>query len=101
NPVDWKFRAGYLQKMAAVSLPVTLGGDFAGRVVEVSKDVTNFNIGDEVYGQAIVLNGGSGSFAEYLAANTRNTALKPKTINFEEAGSLPLVGASAVQALED
>lgn len=101
NPVDWKFRAGYLQKMAPVSLPATLGGDFAGRVVGVSGDSQQFNVGDEVYGQAIILNGGSGSFAEFVAANGANTALKPKKATFEEAGALPLAGVSALQALED
>lgn len=101
NPVDWKFRAGYLQKMAPVVLPVTLGGDFSGKVLEVNEDVSEFKAGDEVYGSAIVLNGGSGSFAEILAANSANIALKPKLVTFEEAGALPLVGASAVQALEE
>lgn len=101
NPVDWKFRAGYLQKMAPVVLPVTLGGDFAGKVLEASKDVSEYKAGDEVYGSAIVLNGGSGSFAQYVAANVANIAHKPKTVNFEQAAALPLVGASAVQALEE
>ena len=101
NPVDWKFREGHLQKMAPVSLPVTLGGDFSGKIVEVNDDVTDLKIGDEVYGQAIVLNGGSGSMAEFVAANNANTALKPTSIDFEKASALPLVGVSALQALED
>ena len=99
NPIDWKFRAGYLQKMAPVPLPVTLGGDFAGKISEVGTGVSEFKVGDEVYGQAIILNGGSGSFAEQVSANAENTALKPKTASFEEAGALPLVGVSALQAL--
>lgn len=101
NPIDWKIRAGYLQKMAPVALPATLGGDFAGRVVEVSDDGPNFKVGDEVYGQAIILNGGSGSFAQYVVANSAHTALKPNAATFDEAGALPLVGVSAVQALEE
>ncbi len=101
NAIDWKFRAGYLQKMAPVPLPVTLGGDFAGIVTEVNEGVSDFKVGDEVYGQAIVLNGGSGSMAQYVVANGANTALKPKTANFEEASALPLVGVSALQALEE
>lgn len=101
NAIDWKFRAGYLQEMAPVPLPVILGGDFAGKVTEVGKGVTEFKVGDEVYGQAIILNGGSGSMAEFVAANGTNTALKPKSVNFEEASALPLVGVSAVQGLEE
>ncbi len=87
--------------MAHISFPFTLGGDFAGKVVDLSSDVTDFKIGNDVYGQAIVLNGGSGTMAEYTAANTLNTAIKPRSINFEEAGALPLAGVSAIQALED
>ncbi|HVZ12448.1 MAG TPA: NADP-dependent oxidoreductase [Patescibacteria group bacterium] len=101
NAIDWKFRAGYLQEMAPVPLPVTLGGDFAGKVAEVGKEVTEFKVGDEVYGQAIILNGGSGSMAETVVANFTNTALKPTSVNFEEASALPLVGVSASQGLEE
>ncbi len=101
NAIDWKFRAGYLQKMVSVTLPVTLGGDFAGKVLETGKDVSEFNVGDKVYGQAIILNGGSGSMAELVIANSANTALKPNSVGFVEAGALPLAGISALQALED
>lgn len=100
NPVDWKIRAGYLKEMAPLSFPATLGGDFAGVVTAVGEDVADLKVGDEVYGSAIILNGGSGAFAEVAAANTANTALKPKNIDFTQAAALPLVGSSAVQALE-
>jgi len=101
NAIDWKFRAGYLEKMAPVPLPATLGGDFAGKVSQLGEGVTEFTVGDEVYGQAIILNGGSGSMAEFVAANTANTALKPKLTSFEETSALPLAGVSALQALDE
>lgn len=101
NPIDWKIRAGYLKEMAPLSFPATLGGDFAGKVIEVGEGVSEFKVGDEVYGSAIVLSGGSGSFAQVLAANTTNTALKPKNIDFTQAAALPLVGSSVIQALEE
>lgn len=101
NPIDWKVRAGYLKEMVPLSFPITLGGDFAGIVTEVSEGVLDFKLGDFVYGQASLLNGGSGSFAEFVAANTINTALKPKKTNFIEASALPLAGSSALQALEE
>lgn len=101
NPIDWKIRAGYLKEMAPLSFPTTLGGDFAGIVTEVGEGVTDFKVGDEVYGSAIVLNGGSGSFAQILASNTANMAHKPKSIDFIQAAALPLVGSSAIQALEE
>lgn len=91
NPVDWKIREGYF-KQAPLQFPLTLGGDFAGVVVES---------GEEFFGTATALGGGSGSFAEFAAANTDSIAPKPKSASFEEAAALPLAGSSAVQALEE
>ncbi|OGH18331.1 MAG: hypothetical protein A2770_00530 [Candidatus Levybacteria bacterium RIFCSPHIGHO2_01_FULL_38_12] len=101
NPVDWKIRAGFFKEMAPIQFPATMGGDFAGVVAEVGGEVTEFKTDDEVYGSALVLNGGSGSFAELLSARVENTAFKPKSVHFIEAAALPLVGSSAIQALEE
>ena len=101
NPFDSFMRAGGLKEKIPLSLPVTLGGDFAGVVVEVGEGVSEFKAGDEVYGNALILAGGSGSFAQFAAANEATVALKPKNIDFFQAASLPLVGVSAVQVLED
>lgn len=101
NPIDYKIRAGYLKEMMPLQFPVTLGGDFAGVILELGEGVIDLKVGDSVYGSAIVLNGGSGAFAQILAANTENTSLKPKNVDFAEAAALPLTGASAIQALEE
>jgi len=101
NPFDNIVLAGYMEKMIPLKFPTTMGGDFSGIVVKVFEGETEYKVGDEVYGQAIVFNGGSGSFAEQIASNTKNLYLKPKNISFLEAASLPLVGSSAIQALED
>ncbi|MBI2019879.1 NADP-dependent oxidoreductase [Candidatus Daviesbacteria bacterium] len=101
NPIDWKVRAGYLKEKAPLKFPITIGGNFSGVIVLLGDGVTKFKIGDEVYGQAIVLNGGSGSLAEFLVSNEDNSAIKPKNASHIEAASLPLVGASAIQALEE
>lgn len=100
NPFDWNVRQGYVKDYMPLQFPATMGGDFAGIVAEVGKGATGFNIGDEVYGQAAVYSGGSGSFAELATAIVGKIAIKPKNIDFREAASLPLVGASALQALE-
>ncbi len=100
NPIDWKIRAGYMKEHVPLKFPVTIGGNFSGVVQEIADDITEFKIGDEVYGQALILNGGSGSIAQFVASNAANTAFKPKTVNHIEAASLPLVGVSALQALE-
>ena len=101
NPFDWKVRAGYLKDMMSLQFPATLGGDFAGKVIELGEDISDFKKGDEIYGSANVFGGGSGAFAQFAAANVANTSLKPKSVSFEEAAALPLVGASAIQALEE
>ncbi|MBI2327752.1 NADP-dependent oxidoreductase [Candidatus Curtissbacteria bacterium] len=101
NPIDWKLREGYLKQMVPLSFPATLGGDFSGVVNKVGKSVTNFKIGDQIYGQAGILNGGSGSFAQFATANIDKVSQKPKNIDFVQASALPLAGVSALQALED
>ena len=102
NPVDWKIREGYFQQMVPLQFPATLGTDFSGVIKELEQNVsTNFNIGDEVYGQASLLSGGSGSFAELALTNINSIAVKPKTLNHIDASSLPLVGASTWQGLVD
>ena len=101
NPVDWKLRAGYLQQMMLLKFPATLGGDFSGVIVDVGEDVSAFKKGDEVYGSALVLGGGSGAFAEFALASAKAAAHKPKRINHVEAAALPLIGVSAYQALVD
>ena len=98
NPVDWKIRAGYLQQFAPLPLPSTLGGDFSGVVERAG---AGFMHGDEVYGQASALSGGSGSFAEYCLASLGTIAAKPRSVSHTEAGALPLVGVSALQALTE
>jgi NADPH:quinone reductase-like Zn-dependent oxidoreductase len=101
NPFDYKVRMGYMKEMIPLTFPVTIGGDFSGVVTEIAPGVTEFSVGDEVYGQAVVVNGGSGAIAEFAAANTKNTAKKPTSVDFSEAASLVLVGVSSIQALED
>lgn len=99
NPVDWKIREGYLKEMAPLKFPVTMGGDFSG--VIVGPPAGGFTIGDEVYGSALSLAGGSGAYAQFATTGIKNIAKKPKNLNFEEAASLPLVGSSAIQAIEE
>lgn len=101
NPFDVKLQAGMFQKFIPLQFPATLGGDFAGVVTKVGEDVSEYAVGDEVYGQAIILAGGSGTFAEFVNAKTGNISRKPENINFEEAGAMPLVGSSAIQAIEE
>ncbi len=97
NPIDWKIREGYIP----LQFPATLGGDFSGVIAEVGEGISKYKKGDEVYGYASILGGGSGSFAEFVSADAKVMALKPKNITHVEAGALPLTGVSAWQALVD
>jgi alcohol dehydrogenase len=99
NPADWKVREGYFQQMTPLQFPSTLGMDFSGIVEKVGEGVSDFMQGDEVYGDAAAIRGGSGAFAEMALANADTIAHKPKTLSHEEAAGLPLVGVSAWQAL--
>ena len=98
NPFDWKVREGQTQTMAELHFPATLGGDFAGKVVEVGEEVSDIKVDDEVYGQANAL-GGQGSFAEFTPVRATALARKPKSIDFVQAAVLPLTSVSAYQAL--
>lgn len=95
NPIDWKVREGIF-KPGNTLFPITLGGDFAGVIME---DAGEFKTGDEVYGHASVLSGGSGTYAEIVSAPIIGIYKKPTNVNFEQAAALPLVGASAVIAI--
>ena len=103
NPADWKIREGYFQQMAPLQFPSTLGMDFSGVIKQVGVGVSSsdFKQGDEVYGQAGVINGGSGAFAEMALAKIENIAHKPKRISHNEAAALPLVGVAAWWTLKD
>jgi len=99
NPIDWKIREGYMQQKFQLQFPSTLGMDFSGVIKQVGEGVSAFKQGKEVYGQASVVTGGSGAFAEMAVANADSIADKPRNLSYTEAAALPLVGISAWQAL--
>jgi NADPH:quinone reductase-like Zn-dependent oxidoreductase len=100
NPFDSKLRDGAMPNIP-LKFPATLGGDIAGVVVEIGPGASDFAVGDKVYGQAAVVAGNSGAFAEYAATKVGQIAKAPANLDFAEAASLPLVGVSAVQALAE
>jgi NADPH:quinone reductase-like Zn-dependent oxidoreductase len=98
NPIDFKIVEGKLKDMISLDLPITIGFDVSGVVIAKSADATNFEIGDEIYCR--VPQEQMGSVAEFIAINSELVAKKPKNISFVEAAGLPLVGLTAIQALE-
>lgn len=101
NPFDTIVRAGYMKDMIPLEFPVTLGGDIAGAVTEIGQGVTNVKVGDKIYGQANVVAGNSGAFAEYAVTAAGQVAKLPQGMECEQAASLPLVGVSALQGLKE
>lgn len=99
NPIESAIRNGYVAQMLPLEFPLIAGGDFSGVIKDSNH--SNFKEGDEVFGVANHFKGASGAIAEFIPANIMNMALKPKSIDFEKAAALPLVGASTVQALEE
>jgi NADPH2:quinone reductase len=83
----------------APALPSVLGMDFAGTVESIGEGVTEFKIGDDVYGCAGGLANLAGALAEYMLADEQLIAYKPKSISMREAAALPLVGITAYEGL--
>ncbi|MCM4167630.1 Zinc-type alcohol dehydrogenase-like protein [Arenibacter antarcticus] len=98
NPIDYKIVEGKLKGMLTLNLPATIGYDVSGVVVQKGSDVSNFEIGDEVY--ARVPQEQMGTVAEFVAVLSDLVAKKPENISFEQASGLPLAGLTAIQALE-
>jgi NADPH:quinone reductase-like Zn-dependent oxidoreductase len=97
NLVDAKIAAGEFKLFLPYRFPLVLGNDVAGVVVEVGSRVRRFKPGDEVYARPDTDR--MGTFAEFIAMNERDVAIKPADLTMEEAASIPLVGLTAWQAL--
>ena len=97
NPVDWKIRNGSMKIFIGKKFPKGLGGDIAGKVIEVGEKVTRFAVGDEVYGKISGFKGNA--YAEYVVAKPEDLAQKPVNLNFNEAATIPLAALTAYQAL--
>jgi NADPH:quinone reductase-like Zn-dependent oxidoreductase len=101
NPLDWHYMRGtpYLMRVAGSGLgkpkDPRLGADVAGVVVAVGKNVTEFKLGDEVFGTS------GGAFAEYAPVNRKRAAVKPANLTFEQAAAVPVAAITALQSLRD
>ncbi|MEE4378766.1 MAG: zinc-dependent alcohol dehydrogenase family protein [Candidatus Competibacteraceae bacterium] len=99
NTVDTMIRQMGKALPISPELPAVLGMDFAGTVASVGEGVSDYSIGDEVYGCAGGLGDLPGALAEYMVADADLIALKPKTLTMREAAALPLVGITAFEGL--
>ena len=97
NLLDAKISDGEFKIFLPYRFPLVLGNDVAGVVVEVGPAVRRFKPGDEVYARPD--KDRIGTFAEFIAMNEADVAIKPAELTMEEAASVPLVGLTAWQAL--
>jgi alcohol dehydrogenase len=96
NQLDAKLKSGEFKLLLPYKFPLILGHDVAGVVTKVGTKVSKFKVGDEVFARPADFH--IGTFAEFIAVNENDLAVKPKNISFEEAASIPLVALTVWQA---
>ncbi|MFT5440404.1 MAG: NADPH:quinone reductase-like Zn-dependent oxidoreductase [Alphaproteobacteria bacterium] len=99
NPVDWKIRQGGHRASSEITTPHILGVDFSGVVRTVGAGVKGFSAGDEVFG--VCAQSRDGGYAEAVALDASQIALKPASLSHVEAASIALTGLTALYALDD
>lgn len=97
NPIDVKKASGMLKMAVRDEFPYKIGYDCAGVVVETGAEVGRLKIGDEVYTRLPEYS--RGSCSEYVKCPEQDVALKPPSLSFEDAASIPLAAMTALQAL--
>ena len=102
NRSDWEGLTGkpFYTRMNGLRKPrrQILGSDVAGVVEAIGKNHAHFKPGDEVFGE---MESYSGGFAEYVCTRGRDWALKPSSMTFEVAASIPQAAVIALQGIRD
>src|SRR5436189_2716401 len=97
NPLDLLFRGtSYLVRiMTGLRKPkeTRIGHDVSGQVEAVGRNVTQFKLGDAVFGTC------KGAFAEYVCTSESALVVKPDNVTFEQAASVPIAAITALQGL--
>jgi NADPH:quinone reductase-like Zn-dependent oxidoreductase len=102
NAADLDYLRGtFLVRIGAPPKPQNKipGSDIAGRIEMVGREVKHFKPGDEVFGDLSAC--GFGAFAEYVCADENALTIKPASMTFEEAATLPQAAVLALQGLRD
>ena len=97
NLLDSKVRDGEFKLFLPYRPPFILGHDLAGTILRVGANIRQFKAGDEVFARP--RDQRVGTFAEMIAIDAADLALKPVSLSMEQAASIPLVGLTAWQAL--
>lgn len=101
NPVDYKVRANdhLLNGIYGAQRPAILGWDIAGVVAEKGADVSQFEVGDRVFGMVNFVGAGN-AYAEYVAAPEAHLAKIPAAVSDENAAASTLAALTALQVLQ-
>ncbi len=97
NGADWKVRAGSYAPIT--DLPYIPGRDFSGVVCALGAGVTDFKVGDEVFGVCDV--GQEQAYAEKIAIKAAIIAKKPANLSHVDCAALALIGLTALVSIED
>ncbi len=94
NRAELARRRGAYQRPGVDSfVPSISGGEFAGEVVVLGREVSGFQAGDRVFGRA------AGSHAEFVTVDARAVSRFPDAMSYEEAASIPTVFVTAHDAI--
>ncbi|MGZ5896825.1 MAG: NADP-dependent oxidoreductase, partial [Xanthobacteraceae bacterium] len=100
NGADWKVRSNYYGgRPSPEKFPLILGRDFSGVVSALGEGVSDFAIGDEVFG--VLEAGREGAYTEKLAITAAIVAKKPAAMSHVNAAALALAGLTAIKSVED
>ncbi|MEO9966506.1 MAG: NAD(P)-dependent alcohol dehydrogenase [Reichenbachiella sp.] len=103
NPLDWHVMRGtpyFMRLMTGILRPKkfnVLGADISGKVIEIGSEVTQFEVGDEVFGD--IFNFGLGGLAEYACVSEEALVHKPANLSFEAAAAVPVAALTAWHGL--
>lgn len=103
NPIDAKLAAGNVKLIinADLSSPVIIGSDFSGVVVEKGENVTEFDVGDEVFGSLPISSVSGGVYAQYTVADINHCSIakKPSHLSFVQAAAVGIPLLTAYQGI--
>jgi NADPH:quinone reductase-like Zn-dependent oxidoreductase len=98
NPLDWKILEGQLKFLTGRKFPRSIGIEFSGTVESVGSSVSNFKMGDKVFGMLEPFKGGA--LTELLLVNESALSKIPEGLGFEQAAAVPIGALSALQIID-
>ena len=99
NPLEMLILTGAVRLIQDYKMPLTLGNECSGIIDKVGKNVKDFKVGDKVYTRLPISK--IGSFAEYVAVDSKFISLMPKDYDFITSAAIPLTALTAYQAFTE